>query len=201
MPIRTSLVAITLALTLVLGGVSLAESGAPEGFDPDLWTEGKRAYNEVGGMGCSGCHGRFGANELGGAPVIRGDDIDVIRIHGAVQGMQAMVFLQAIITESEIEAIAHYLDYLGTMEPYVVTMRRGELSLANTTLPPSTHVQLILYNQDRGTCTWTVDGADVEGIAIDGRTMDALDWSTGEAGTYEAYCAEAPDTRLVLTIE
>ncbi|MEX2502621.1 MAG: cytochrome c [Trueperaceae bacterium] len=203
MQIFKSVFLLLAASMLTLGSLSFAQDEVPEGFDPELWTEGRRVFNEIGGMGCAGCHGTFGANELGGHPVIRGDDIDVDRIHGAVEGMQAMVFLQALISDDEIEAVAHYISYLGTMEPLVVTQRREafEIPEGDPVLPADTHVQLILYNQDRAACTWTVDGIDTEPVVIGGRQIDALDWVTAETGTVEAYCAERPDDRLSLTLQ
>ena len=191
-----------LAFALLVSPLTaFAQDEVPEGFDPELWLEGRQVFDEIGGMGCAGCHGKFGANELGGHPVIRGEDIDVARIHGAVEGMQAMVFLQALMTDDQIEAVAEYIRYLGTMEPVVVTQRRETFEADAEALPAGTHVQLILYNQDRATCTWTVDGVDAEPVEIGGRATDAIDWVTAESGAVEAYCAERPDDRLTFALE
>ncbi|MFU8887349.1 MAG: cupredoxin domain-containing protein [Trueperaceae bacterium] len=190
---------LALAWVLTLSAFAGAQAEVPDGFDPELWREGYRVFTEIGGMGCAGCHGRYGANELGVGPVIRG--VDAVRIEGAVAGMQAMVFLQALITPAEIDAVAHYLAYLGTMEPAVVTMRRGEFEPAEVTLPAGAPVQLILNNQDRGDCTWTVTAEGVEPVVVGSRTTGAIDWTTAAAGTLEAFCAEAPDGRLTVVLE
>jgi mono/diheme cytochrome c family protein len=185
-----------LAAALAIAAFGGAES-PPEGVDAALWSEGRRAYLEVGGSGCSECHGRFAANELGQAPVIRG--ADAAQIRSSVANMDAMAFLQGVVTDAEIEAIVHYLAHLQTMTPVVVVRRRGALIPAEVVVPADTHVQLILDNQDRGACTWRVVG--VGAAPLPGRTTGAVDWRTGGPGRLTASCEENPDTTLEVRVE
>lgn len=106
---------------------------------------------------------------------MRGDDIG--GINGAAQGMQAMVHMQAPISDEEIEAVTHSVDHLGTMETPVVKQRPSTLEISDrdAAIPVDTRVQPIHFNQDRGACTWTVDGVEAEPVEIVGREIDARD--------------------------
>lgn len=188
----------SILLELSLGLVAVAFSGGAD-VDAAAWREGRRAFREVGGAGCSECHGQFGANELGQAPVIRG--ADAARIRASVASMDTMTFLQGVITDAEIEAIAAYLAYLETMQPTIVTRRRSVLAPAEIALPAATHVQLILDNHDRSPCTWTVTAPPAAPTVVAGRTTYAVDWVTGDPGTFAAYCGETPETRVQVRIE
>jgi len=187
-----------LAAALAIAAFGGAET-PPEGVDAALWSEGRRAFLEVGGSGCSECHGRYGANELGQAPVIRG--ADAAQIRSSVANMDAMAFLQGVVTDAEIEAIVHYLAHLDTMRPVVVVRRRGALTPTEVVVPAATHVQLILDNQDRSACTWHVAGSDVAPAHLAGRTTGAVDWVTGGAGRLTAVCEETPESTLEVRIE
>jgi mono/diheme cytochrome c family protein len=195
---------IALAWTLLAGAVvatgASAPVGAPIGADAERWAEGRRAYHEAGGTGCAVCHGDFGANEFGLAPVVRG--ADAARIRASLATMETMTFLQGAVTDEEIDAMADYLQHLGTMEPLVVTRRRTALDAVSAPLPAGTHVQLILVNQDRAPCTWTVSGIGAAPAVIPGRATGAVDGRTGAAGdALEAYCGEEPDMRVRWRIE
>jgi hypothetical protein len=116
--------------------------------------------------------------------------------------METMTFLQGAITDEEIDAMAHYLAVLDSMAPTIVTRRRGVLEPVATTLPAASHVQLILVNQDRTPCTWTVPASGAGASDVPGRTTGAIDWVTAEAGaTLDAYCEEEPAMRVRLRIE
>jgi mono/diheme cytochrome c family protein len=201
---------ISLVATLLVGAViasgapagvpSGAAAGAPGGVDAARWAEGRRAYHEAGGTGCAVCHGDFGANELGLAPVVRG--ADAARIHASLVTMETMTFLQGSLTDEEIDAMAYYLEVLDTMAPTIVTRRRSVLEPAAVALPAASHVQLILVNQDRAPCTWTVPASGAGASDVPGRTTGAIDWVTAEAGaSLDAYCEEEPAMRVQLRIE
>jgi mono/diheme cytochrome c family protein len=197
---------ISLVATLLVGGAIATgapagpPSGAPGGVDADRWAEGRRAYHEAGGTGCAVCHGDFGANEFGLAPAVRG--ADAARIHASLATMETMTFLQGSLTDEEIDAMAYYLAVLDTMAPTIVTRRRSVLEPAAVALPAATHVQLILVNQDRAPCTWTVPASGAGASDVPGRTTGAIDWVTAEAGaSLDAYCEEEPAMRVQLRIE
>jgi mono/diheme cytochrome c family protein len=195
---------LALVSTLVAGVVLAtgvgAPAGAPAGVDAERWAAGRRAYHEAGGTGCAVCHGDFGANELGLAPVVRG--ADAARIHASLVTMETMTFLQGALTDEEIDAMAYYLAVLDTMAPTVVTRRRSVLEPAAVALPAATHVQLILVNQDRGVCTWTASEGEAAPAVVPGRAIGAIDWVTAAAGaTLDAYCEEEPAMRVQLRIE
>jgi mono/diheme cytochrome c family protein len=191
---------IALAWTLLAVAVAAAGVAVPTGPDGERWAAGRRAYHEAGGTGCAVCHGEFGANELGLAPVVRG--ADAARIHASLAPMETMTFLQGALADEEIDAMAYYLEHLATMQPLVVTRRRAALHPAAARLPAGAHVQLILVNQDRGPCTWTVSPNGAAPVEVAGRATGAVDWMTGSAGDeLEAYCVEEPDVRVQLRIE
>jgi mono/diheme cytochrome c family protein len=193
---------ISLVATLLVGAVVAtgAPAAAPDGGDAERWAEGRRAYHEAGGTGCAVCHGDFGANELGLAPVVRG--ADAARIHASLVTMETMTFLQGSLTDEEIDAMAYYLAVLDTMAPTIVTRRRSVLEPSAVALPAATHVQLILVNQDRTPCTWTAPASGAGASDVPGRTTGAIDWVTADAGTtLDAYCDEEPAMRVQLRIE
>jgi len=191
----------TSLLPTLLAGVVLATGAHPPAdVDAARWAEGRRAYHEAGGTGCAVCHGDFGANELGLAPVVRG--ADAARIHASLVTMETMTFLQGALNDEEIDAMAYYLAVLDTMTPTIVTRRRSVLEPDTLALPAAAHVQLILVNQDRAPCTWTVPASGAGASDVPGRTTGAIDWITAGAGTtLDAYCEEEPAMRVQLRIE
>ncbi len=196
-PIVTGLISLLLALA---GFVSAQAVDPAASFEPELLAKGEAVFLEVGGMGCAACHGRFAANELNIAPVIRG--VDSVRIHGALQAMQAMLFLQPLISDDEVDAVAYYLGYLNTMVPAVVSVRQATFEPSAVTVPSGSLVQLILSNQDRSVCTWTLSEPDTETATIKGRATGAVVWQAPEEiVSVEAYCAETPDVRLAVETE
>jgi mono/diheme cytochrome c family protein len=189
-----------LVAALFACAVAAAGAGAPAGVDAERWADGRRAYHEAGGTGCAVCHGDYGANEFGLAPIVRG--ADAARIHASLVTMETMTFLQGTLSDEEIDAMAYYLAHLDTMAPAIVTRRRGVLEPTIVVLPAATHVQLILVNQDRAPCTWTVPASGAGASGVPGRTTGAIDWVTAEAGTtVDAFCEEEPAMLVRLRIE
>ena len=187
---------ILLFLLLLSGAWVFAQDNDPAEFP----AKGLAIFREAGGMGYSACHGEYALGDLQIGPNIRG--VDETRIHGALDTLDVMAFLVPLLSDDDISAVAEYLQYLGTLEPVSITLRRSTFDPSEVTVPTGTAVQLIINNRDRAECTFTIDGAGLEPTVLAGRAMGNVVWTTpAEAASFVALCNEKPDQLLTVTVE
>jgi cytochrome c553 len=187
---------LTLCLLLALGSVAFAQDGPT----PEAIAAGQDLFQTAGGIGCVACHGAFGLGDLSIGPDVRG--VDATRIVGALEGAEEMDFLLPLLSDADIDSLATYLDYLGTLEPVSTLFRSGTFDPAELTIVADSATQLIVANGGRSECTFAVDGVEIEPIVIGGRSSgDVVLTLPAETGALQASCVEAPDAVLTLTIE
>jgi cytochrome c553 len=188
--------------TLILCLALIAGFGLLAQEDPlsEAIVAGRTTFSEAGGIGCVACHGSYGLGDLQIGPNIRG--LDAIRIEGALDAAEEMDFLGPLLSGTDIDNLAAYLQYLGTLETASTLYRSGAFEPAELSIVADTPTQLIVANGGRSECTFALDGVELEPVLIGGRgSGDVVLTLPAETGTLQGSCAEAPEVVLTLTID
>jgi mono/diheme cytochrome c family protein len=167
-----SLAALLIALVAGLASVS-AQSSA------DAVERGRVLFDQTaGGVGCASCHARYALGALG--PAIRG--FSAGDIGDALTLVPDMGFLS--LGAAEIDDIAAYLAFLGSLRPFKVTIRDGAFAPGSLVIPAGATVQLIFENADASHYDLATDGHDQKTLL--GRGMHDFVWTSPvEAGTFD----------------
>ena len=185
-----------LCLTLIAGFGLLAQE------DPlaEAIVAGRTTFSEAGGIGCVACHGNYGLGDLQIGPNVRG--VDATRIEGALDGAEEMDFLGPLLSDTDIDNLAAYLQYLGTLEAAATLVRGDTFTPEELVVPGGTGVQVIVDNGNRSECTFGLTGIEREPVVIPGRQAGDLVFTTAaEAGVLQGACAETPEVVLTVRIE
>lgn len=185
-----------LCLALVAGNGLLAQG------DPlsETAAAGQIVFRTAGGIGCVACHGAYGLGDVGVGPNIRG--LDATRIRGALDAVEEMDFLVSVLSRNDIDTVATYLQYLGTLEPAATLFRQGTFEPAELSVTAGSAVQLIVNNGNRSECTFGLVGLELEPVVIAGRGAGDLILTPAEGtDTIEGNCAETPEAVLTVRVE
>jgi mono/diheme cytochrome c family protein len=163
-----------LLVALVAGLVSVSAQPATDAVD-----RGRLLFDQAaGGVGCASCHARYALGALG--PAIRG--FGAGEIQDALTLVPDMGFLS--LSPAEIDDIAAYLAFLGSLRPFKVTIRDGAFAPASLAIPAGATVQLIFENADASPYGLATDGQEQKTLL--GRGMNDFVWAAPvETGTFD----------------
>jgi len=157
--------------------------------DSNLLAEGERVFNMVAGIGCKTCHGEYAEGDVGVGPFIRGATEGMIR--ASINATNEMIVVKNVITEEEIQAVASYVQSLGTMQVTRTLAKRGRFLPAEFSIRPNTQAQLIIQNASVDFHTFTSDDMGIENVTIAGRSSGSVQWQAPEVeGEYSLYCTD-----------
>ncbi len=183
--------------------MGLNQEGQPPSteVDPELAAKGRELFEvSAGGVGCASCHGSFALGDIEVGPNIRGVSADTIK--NALENVEVMEFLASQLKDEDITAIAEYLKYLGTFQPFKSTHKGGVWDPAELKLPVKTKAQVIIQNGDRTICTFAIAESGIEKEEIKGRKSEDFIWTTpDEPATFKGACEEKPEEVLTLIVE
>jgi cytochrome c553 len=150
---------------------------------------GRQVYQTIAGIGCKTCHGDYAEGDLGVGPFIRGATDGMIR--AAVDATNEMSIIKTTITDDDINAVAAYLDYLGTMQVVRTLSKRGRFIPEATAIRPGSQLQLIVKNSGVAAATYTSESMGVEEWIIPGRSTADIEWQAPETeGEYSITCTD-----------
>jgi len=167
--------------------------------DEGLIELGARVYATVAGLGCKSCHGEFAEGDLGVGPFIRGAPEGAIR--AAIEATNEMLVVKQAIRDEEIDAVAAYLGYLGTMQVVRTLVKRGRFLPDEVSVRPDTTVQLVIQNAGLEEHTFRSDNMGVADIVVAARSAGTRAWTApGDEGEYSVYCVDCKLDGQAMTI-
>ncbi len=167
------------------GSAVLSEAGPSEGPIAD----GRNAFRTIAGIGCASCHGQFAEGDLGVGPYIRGATEGTIR--AAISGIGEMVVIRNTIQESQIDAVAAYLEYLGPIQVVRTLAKRGRFLPDSFSIRPGTTVQIVVNNAGFSDYNFTSENLGVDPMLIPARTTGSFIWQAPQqAGEYSLRCSD-----------
>jgi len=107
-------------------------------------TYGKELFLTAGGYGCQVCHGQVahGGGQAGG--YIRGANVDsMIKSLAEVPVMKP---LATVLQPEDLEALAEYLKYLGTLPLVTIIYSNDQWNAVHESLIPGTKAQIVIHN-------------------------------------------------------
>jgi mono/diheme cytochrome c family protein len=177
--------AVLLLASLALAGAARsAESGA----DAKLLEKGRSVWLTAGGVGCAGCHGRFGEGDVGIGPYNRG--VGASKIKEAIANVPQMRVVKGLAAD-EIEAVTAYNTWLGEHQLVKTLVKREKFEPSAVDIHPGTPVQLAINNSGQTPRKFAAPGMNVAQFEVPGRTVHDLVWRAPEQeGTYALRCVD-----------
>ena len=122
-------------------------------------------------------------------PFIRGATEGTIR--AAISGIGEMVVIRNTIQESEIDAIAAYLKYLGPIQVVRTLAKRGRFLPDSFSIRPGTTVQIVVNNAGFSDYNFTSENLGIDPMLIPARTTGSFIWQAPQqAGEYSLRCLD-----------
>jgi mono/diheme cytochrome c family protein len=157
--------------------------------DENAIAAGATVFSTVAGVGCKTCHGEYAEGDLGVGPFIRGASEETIR--AAIDATGEMVIVKNVITDEEIEAVAAYVGYLGSLQVARTLAKRGRFLPGEFSTRPGTGVQLVIKNSSVAPHTFKSDNMGIDELTIPGRSTGSIEWQAPDAeGEYSLYCED-----------
>jgi mono/diheme cytochrome c family protein len=157
--------------------------------DDNSFAEGASVFSTVAGVGCKTCHGEYAEGDLGVGPFIRGATEATIR--AAIDATGEMVIVKNAISDEEIQAVAAYVGYLGSMQVARTLAKRGRFLPAEFSTRPGTGLQLVIKNSSVSPHTFKSDNMGIDEITIPGRSTGSIEWQAPDAeGEFSLYCTD-----------
>ena len=154
-----------------------------------LLEKGRTAWLTVAGIGCAGCHGRFGEGDVGVGPYNRG--VELSKIQAAIATVDQMRVVKGKLDPQEIEAVAAYVAWLGRHQLVKTLVKRDRFDPSAVDIYPGTPVQLAINNSGVSPRKFAAPNMNVAEFEIPGRTVQDFVWRAPEQeGTYALRCID-----------
>jgi mono/diheme cytochrome c family protein len=184
---------------LVAGELGATPGAKPPYLGSAEFEEGRRAFQEVAGIGCRSCHGDFAEGDLGVGPFIRGATEGAIR--AAIEGIGEMVAVRSIISDEEISAVSAYMNHLGSLQVAKTLSKRGRFLPEVTEARPGTMMQVVIRNAGIDAANYASDNMGVDSMTIPGRSVGSFEWQAPDVeGDYTMYCTDCKLSSETFTI-
>jgi len=185
---------------LMAGEISAASAARSPYLGTAEFDEGRRVFQEIAGIGCLSCHGDFAEGDLGVGPYIRGASEGAIR--AAIEGIGEMVAIKMTINDTEINAVAKYIDHLGSLQVAKTLSKRGRFLPAMAEARPGTKMQVVIRNAGIDTAKYASDTMGIEPMTIPGRSVGSFEWQAPEQeGEYSVSCTDCTLKDQAFTIK
>lgn len=189
-----------LVLGVLLLGASPDALSAEDQPDMRLIEKGRTISLTVAGIGCAGCHGRYGEGDVGIGPYARG--VSLSKIQSAVAAVDQMrTLLKDKLTPQDIEAVAAYYSWLGQLQLVKTLVKRDRFVPDVVDIYPGTAVQLVINNSGQSPRKFASSNMDVAEFQVPGREMRDFVWRAPEReGKYTLRCMDCSGQEQELTI-
>jgi len=175
---------------LLIVGLAVAPAARPAdgAADAKLLEKGRSVWFTAGGIGCSGCHGRFGEGDVGVGPYNRG--VGPSKIQAAIKSVPQMGVVKNLGAE-DIEAVTAYNSWLGQHQLVKTLLKRDRFLPEFAEVYPGTPVQLAINNSGQATHKFSGTAMGIAQFEVDGKTVHDFIWRAPEQeGTYALRCVD-----------
>ncbi len=168
---------------------TLKTIGADNQSNTELIEKGRKIWLTVAGIGCAGCHGRFGEGDVGIGSYNRG--VGLSKIQSSIVGVDQMRMLQGKLDPQDIEAVAAYNSWLGQHQLVKTLVKRDRFEPDTVDIFPGTAVQLAINNSSQSPRKFASPNMDIAEFQVSGREIHDLVWQAPEKeGTYTLLCVD-----------
>lgn len=187
------------ALGVLLCAAVADASAAGSEADAKLIEKGRTIWMTAAGIGCAGCHGRYGEGDVGIGPYNRG--VGLSKIQASIAAVSQMSMLKDALTAQDIEAVAAYNSWLGQLQ-LVKTLVKLNRFVPNTVdIYPGTAVQVVVTNSSQSAKTFKGGSMEVAEFQVPGRSPHDFVWRAPEReGKYTLQCVDCSGQEKELTI-
>lgn len=169
--------------------------------DMKLIEKGDRISHTVAGIGCIGCHGRYGEGDIGVGPYIRG--VGLSKVQAAVAAVSPMQIVKAQLSPEDIEAVARYWSWMGQHQVVKALIKRDRFIPDVVEVYPGTSLQVVINNSGQGARKLSgPDGSSAE-FTVASREFHDFIWRAPEQeGSYAFRCVDCslPDQSLIVKV-
>ncbi|MBI1984135.1 MAG: hypothetical protein HYS61_08055 [Acidobacteria bacterium] len=178
-----------LAFNTLLLGAGPAAFSADNQSDTKLIEKGRKIWLTVAGIGCAGCHGRFGEGDVGIGSYNRG--VGLSKIQSSIAAVDQMRMLQGKLNPQDIEAVAAYNSWLGQHQLVKTLVKRDRFEPDTVDIFPGTAVQLVINNSSQSPRKFAGPNMNIPEFQVSGREMHDLVWQAPDKeGTYTLLCLD-----------
>lgn len=180
----------TFLISLVLFSASISD-GLAAGGEPDmkLIEKGRTLWLTTAGIGCAGCHGRYGEGDVGIGPYNRG--VGLSKIQASIAAIDQMGMLKDALSAQDIEAVGAYNAWLGRLQ-LVKTLMKLDRFVPNTVdIYPGTAVQIAINNSSQSPRTFASSSMQVAEFQVPGKGPYDFVWHAPDReGKYTLQCVD-----------
>ncbi len=146
--------------------------------------KGETLFRNAGGYGCQVCHGLYahGGNQAGGN--IRG--ATELKLNEALSMQPAMQLLTQVLTPTDIQTIANYLQFLGNTPMIELHFKDGKWQVKKEEYKSGDSVQLVIFNE-----SFSPQTLDLSAIELGEIVVGAME-TTGIMWTQQGKCTSFP---------
>ena len=171
-------------------GLGSAGIAAEREFDAKLLERGKNIWLTVAGLGCVGCHGKYGEGDVGVGPYNRG--VGQSKVVSAVESVDMMrALLKDKLTREDIEAVATYTTWMGQHQLIRTLVKRDRFLPDSIDVFPGTSVQLVVKNTSQSPHKFVSPNMLVTEFEVAGRDAQDFIWRAPETeGSFTLRCTD-----------
>lgn len=181
--------------------VQVARAEEPEiQRDMRVVEQGLEIFLNAGEVGCSACHGPYAEGDVGIGPYNRGFDEAAIR--KALKTVDAMKFLEEVLSDQQITQVAAYYQWLGDLQLIKTRSIRGRFFPERVQVAPGTKVQFVVSNGSHVSSAFSSANMGVEAFIVPGLESADFVWEApDEDGVFTLRCVICATNESQLTIE
>lgn len=178
-----------IAIAFVLAAAAGRALSADSPPDDQLIQEGRAIWLTVAGIGCAGCHGRFGEGDIGVGPYNRG--VGLTKIQASIQAVPQMGLLKGKLDQQSIEAVAAYNSWLGQLQLVKTLLKRDRFDPNTVDIYPGTPVQLAINNSSQTARKFNSPNMNIQAFQVAGREVYDFVWQApDQEGRYTLRCED-----------
>jgi mono/diheme cytochrome c family protein len=171
-------------LLLILATAPVAQSAD----EAKLLEKGRAVWFTAGGIGCAGCHGRFGEGDVGVGPFNRG--VGASKIQAAIKTVPQMGVVRNLAAD-DIAAVIAYNSWLGQHQLVKTLLKRDKFLPESAEVQPGTPLQLAINNSGIAAHRFAGPAMGVAPFEVEGKTVHDFVWRAPEQeGTYALRCID-----------
>ncbi len=189
--------ALLMAAVAVAVGTGLLHAAEP---DATVLERGRTLWMTAAGIGCAGCHGRFGEGDVGIGPYNRG--VGLSKIQSSIAAVDQMRVIKQAVSAQDIEAIAAYNTWLGQHQLLKTLVKMDRFVPNALEIYPGTAVQMVINNGSQAAHTFASADMKLSDVQVPGRALYDFTWQAPpQEGVYVLKCADCSGADHDLTIK
>lgn len=169
--------------------------------DMKLIEKGNQLAHTVAGIGCVGCHGRYGEGDVGVGPYIRG--VSPSKVRAAIDAVSAMQLVKTQLQPDEVDAVARYWSWMGQHQVVKTLLKRDRFIPDVVEVYPGTSLQIVVNNSGQAARKLSGTDAGMAEFTVPGKEFHDFIWRAPEQeGSYTLRCADCalPDQGLTVRV-